>query len=889
MANKPLRGINFPGLEDTYMTAGYPTEEGGEIFNDYENNKAEAQYASAFGRNTIANEEAQFVLGTNNETGSYLFAVGNGDDNDNRSNAFEIYKSNAITIGDAEAQGAYSVAAGTNDSSLAGNFGSTVSVDKPTAQGDLSLSFGAGTKALTSGTMALGANTTAGCKGYYWWSIDFTTTDSNGATTPTIQLSTSQKTLLNFSRDIPTNLTWEVGDVISIVNKSKYVLCSTIKTVDTTNGVITVDSLPFTSTETVLFPMFDDFSVCCPSKPAAGEVDLGFGAFAIGLENKATGSFSHVEGWNNLGAGDFSHAEGRDNTAGYAAHAEGSNTTASGERSHSEGKNTEASGYSAHAEGEGSIASGPVSHAEGYITTSSGFGSHTEGNHTTASGNYSHAEGGGGTDINDEDSRYSQAHSTNAHAEGGGSLAYAPNSHAEGRHTQAGKSDKTGQGAHSEGWDTRALKTAAHAEGKNTEASGNWSHAEGESSTAFGVASHAEGSSTNAFVNLDITESSTDNEIIEIWKTTKFSMAKGLAAHVEGGNNLALGDRSHAEGNSTIAKGGSSHTEGYLTQALANNSHAQGHGSIAKSARSSAEGNYTIAASINQHVQGKYNIEDSTGKIAHIVGNGTSDADRSNAHTLDWDGNAWFAGDVYVGGTSMANATKLENLNTNNLVSKTGDTMTGKLILPTADIKTNGMSLISFYDNDTLCGVVGADNSVHHTTYLINYHPDNSTYNGYLLPTHSGSNAMYHFLTTKDIVASTTELNYSQGLTGNIQEQINNINNSSFNIVELATNKSLEGTSGFGITPVNDYKMFLVYGQFNVTTTGSSYPYGHVMIPKTLLTSGTKNFALGTASDSKFFSATLSTSNGIESLEFAGTGYEGSGVEDDTIIVYGIK
>jgi hypothetical protein len=40
----------------------------------------------------------------------------------------------------------------------------------------------------------------------------------------------------------------------------------------------------------------------------------------------------------------------------------------------------------------------------------------------------------------------------------------------------------------------------------------------------------------------------------------------------------------------------------------------------------------------------------------HIVGNGDVNSDtRSNAHTLDWDGNAWFAGDVYIGSTSGTN------------------------------------------------------------------------------------------------------------------------------------------------------------------------------------------------------------------------------------------
>lgn len=48
--------------------------------------------------------------------------------------------------------------------------------------------------------------------------------------------------------------------------------------------------------------------------------------------------------------------------------------------------------------------------------------------------------------------------------------------------------------------------------------------------------------------------------------------------------------------------------------------------------------------------QGKYNISEisnnSVGTYAHIVGNGTSNASRSNAYTLDWQGNGTFAGTV---------------------------------------------------------------------------------------------------------------------------------------------------------------------------------------------------------------------------------------------------
>lgn len=50
----------------------------------------------------------------------------------------------------------------------------------------------------------------------------------------------------------------------------------------------------------------------------------------------------------------------------------------------------------------------------------------------------------------------------------------------------------------------------------------------------------------------------------------------------------------------------------------------------------------------NSMVQGKHNILDrkSPNTYAHIVGNGTSDTSRSNAYTLDWQGNGTFAGTV---------------------------------------------------------------------------------------------------------------------------------------------------------------------------------------------------------------------------------------------------
>lgn len=131
------------------------------------------------------------------------------------------------------------------------------------------------------------------------------------------------------------------------------------------------------------------------------------------------------------------------------------------------------------------------------------------------------------------------------------------------------------------------------------------------------------------------------------------TLASGSASHTEGYYTAAQGDYSHAEGNCSIASGEAAHAEGGSV-AVGKNSHAEGTNCRASGEASHAEGKGTDANS-GQHVQGKYNVEDRLGKYAHIVGNGTNTDTQSNAHTLDWSGNAWFAGDVYVGSTSGTN------------------------------------------------------------------------------------------------------------------------------------------------------------------------------------------------------------------------------------------
>ena len=157
-----------------------------------------------------------------------------------------------------------------------------------------------------------------------------------------------------------------------------------------------------------------------------------------------------------------------------------------------------------------------------------------------------------------------------------------------------------GRASHAEGAYSQALQDGTHVEGYQTKATGYWSHAEGEMTRVTSYASHAEGSYCTM----------PDN-------SKRYTTASGYASHAEGGGTLTSGSCAHAEGLATVASGNQAH----------------------------AEGRYTIAAGGAQHVEGVANIEDTEGKYIHIAGNGSFE-NRSNAYTLDWDGNGWFAGTV---------------------------------------------------------------------------------------------------------------------------------------------------------------------------------------------------------------------------------------------------
>lgn len=166
------------------------------------------------------------------------------------------------------------------------------------------------------------------------------------------------------------------------------------------------------------------------------------------------------------------------------------------------------------------------------------------------------------------------------------------------------------------GENSRATGKNAVAENYNCNAGGKNSHAEGNTNTASAENSHAEGNSCNIY-------------------------ASAMAGHAEGYHTSVRGVYGHAEGSDTVASGVSSHAQGGQTTASGNYSDAGGRG--------------TVANHLSQHTFGEYNVADPSeassnarGNYVEIVGNGTANNARSNARTLDWDGNEELAGDLVI-------------------------------------------------------------------------------------------------------------------------------------------------------------------------------------------------------------------------------------------------
>ena len=188
---------------------------------------------------------------------------------------------------------------------------------------DIPISKGTGTNSLvgndlstntsiSENAVSFGANNKGGLKGYYWSAINLSA--------KTITLATAH------TGGSPVTCGYAVGDVISIVNDTKYNNCSRITAI--AGNVITVDSFPFTAISADE-EAFDTYCIYCNKKPTIGTADLGKNAVVFGDNNKSGNRSSFVAGRDNASVGQYGFAAGRQNTVAYACFAAGRNNNIS--------------------------------------------------------------------------------------------------------------------------------------------------------------------------------------------------------------------------------------------------------------------------------------------------------------------------------------------------------------------------------------------------------------------------------------------------------------------------------------------------------------------------------------------------------------------------------
>ena len=217
-------------------------------------------------------------------------------------------------------------------------------------------------------------------------------------------------------------------------------------------------------------------------------------------------------------------------------------------------------------------------------------------------------------------------------------------------------STASGDYAHAEGCNTIASGQGAHAQGEYSKASGEGAHAQGWLTYAIGDYSHASGLGTFATSNYQTVIGQYNYRTVDnsgdepIFDAGNYAFIIGNGTITSRSNALTVDwDGSVASGNDVTASGESSIATGRETVASGFYSHAEGLYSVASSTCSHASGEGTYATAANQTTIGKYNavtidstfdppLYDAGSDFALIIGNGTSNNNRSNALTVYWDG-----------------------------------------------------------------------------------------------------------------------------------------------------------------------------------------------------------------------------------------------------------
>lgn len=227
-----------------------------------------------------------------------------------------------------------------------------------------------------------------------------------------------------------------------------------------------------------------------------------------------------------------------------------------------------------------------------------------------------------------------------------------------------------GTGSHSvvEGNGTKATQYCAHAEGAGTTASAWYSHAEGQGTKASGTASHAAGQNTkalgsNSYATGYYTVAAENSVMVSgqynIYEQLTYTYSEAPATFKTEGNKNYYCSKSFSfdtttgeftlDSPTTITfPQGISLKRYYFSESITSSIIYFQCGTVNYTG---TDGNLTIKEGFSKLTSDKYS---SPGKYKYlqVVGNGSYEEARANAYTLDRFGNAWYAGDVYVGSTS---------------------------------------------------------------------------------------------------------------------------------------------------------------------------------------------------------------------------------------------
>lgn len=342
------------------------------------------------------------------------------------------------------------------------------------------------------------------------------------------------------------------------------------------------------------------------------------GLLAMGEDNTASGTYSIAIGLNNTTSGTHSMTMGFKNTAsGSCSTATGGNNTSSGDSSVAMGAGNKAIAQSSIAMGSNNTSSGQLSMAIGSENKADREYSVAIGRQNTASSNNSVAIGS----QNTASGHLSMAIGSSNKAYGTYSIALGENSI------------------------TSGLKSVAMGTGLITI---------GDYQTALGKfnVDETESDMRNLFVLGNGTDASNRSNAMTVDWEGNLGLSGGIT-NLNSSNSVSGENGSHG----LIAMGEGNTASGFFSVALGGGNTASGGVSIAMGGGNTASGTYSVAmgqgntANVdNQTVIGRYNTPNSTeeGPVQHafIIGNGTGVSNRSNAMTVDWNGNLNVSGNV---------------------------------------------------------------------------------------------------------------------------------------------------------------------------------------------------------------------------------------------------